>query len=75
MPYAVGLPGSFAAMVAKYPQEKARLAAIVQRCRRLGIRTICMQVEDAETLAHLRTIHVDYVQGFGIEKPKALEGF
>jgi EAL domain-containing protein (putative c-di-GMP-specific phosphodiesterase class I) len=71
----IKLDGSFAAMVAKYPQEKARLGVIVQRCRKLGIRTICMQVEDAETLAHLRTLHVDYVQGFGIEKPKALEGF
>ncbi len=70
----IKIDGSFAAMVAKYPQEKARLAAIVQRCRKLGIRTVCMQVEDAETLAHLRTLHVDYVQGFGIEKPKALEG-
>lgn len=71
----IKLDGSFAAMVAKYPQEKAKLAAIVSRCRKMGIRTVCMQVEDAETLAHLRTLHVDYVQGFGIEKPKPLEGF
>ena len=71
----IKIDGSFAVMVKKYPQEKARLGAIVQRCRKLGMRTICMQVEDAETLAHLRTLHIDYVQGFGIEKPKALEGF
>jgi EAL domain-containing protein (putative c-di-GMP-specific phosphodiesterase class I) len=69
------LDGSFAAMVGKYPQEKAKLAVILQRCRKLGLRTICMQVEDAESLAHLRMLQVDYVQGFGIEKPRALEGF
>jgi EAL domain-containing protein (putative c-di-GMP-specific phosphodiesterase class I) len=45
----------------------------VQRCRKVGIRTVCMLVEDAETLAHLRTIHVDYVQGFGVAKPRILE--
>ncbi len=69
------LDGSFAAMVKKYPQEKVRLGGIIQRCRKMGMRTVCMQVEDNETLAHLRTLHVDYVQGFGIEKPKPLEGF
>ena len=70
----IKIDGSLAAKIAREPHDKARLAGIVQRCRKAGIRTICMLVEDAETLAHLRTIHVDYVQGFGVEKPRPLEG-
>ena len=69
------IDGSLAAKIAREPRDKARLANIVQRCHKAGIRTVCMLVEDDETLAHLRTIHVDYVQGFGIGRPRVLEGF
>ncbi len=69
----IKMDGSLAAPIARVPKEKARLAALVQRCRKLGIKTVCMLVEDPETLAHLRTIHVDYVQGFGVAKPRILE--
>ena len=69
----IKIDGALAFRIAQDPKEKARLAALVQRCRKLGIRTVCMLVEDDETLAHLRTIHVDYVQGFGIQKPRPLE--
>jgi EAL domain-containing protein (putative c-di-GMP-specific phosphodiesterase class I) len=69
------IDGSLAIPIARDPKAKARLAAIVQRCRKLGMRTVCMLVEDAETLDHLRTIHVDYVQGFGIARPRPLEDF
>ena len=70
----IKIDGSLAARIARDHREKARLAAIIQRCRKLGIRTVCMLVEDDETLDHLRTIHVDYVQGFGVQKPRPLEG-
>ena len=69
----IKIDGGLAASIARVPKDKARLAAIVQRCRKLGMRTVCMLVEDPETLAHLRTIHVDYVQGFGVAKPRILE--
>jgi EAL domain-containing protein (putative c-di-GMP-specific phosphodiesterase class I) len=69
----IKIDGSLAAAIAREPREKARLATIVQRCRKLGIRTVCMLVEDPEILAHLRTIRVDYVQGFGVAKPRILE--
>lgn len=69
----VKIDGSLASTISRNPKDKAKLAAIIQRCRKLGLRTVCMQVEDAETLGHLRTIHVDYVQGFGIERPRVLE--
>ena len=46
----------------------------VQRCRKIGVRTVCMWVEDPQALTHLRAMQVDYVQGFGIAKPRPLEG-
>jgi Amt family ammonium transporter len=70
----IKIDGSLAMKIAREPREKARLAEIVQRCRKANMRTVCMLVEDAETLAHLRTIHVDFVQGFGVERPRPLEG-
>ena len=71
----IKMDGSLAAKIAREPRDKARLGGIVQRCHKAGIRTVCMLVEDAETLAHLRTLRVDYVQGFGVERPRLLEGF
>ena len=67
------LDGGFAAVVARQPAKKAELATIVEGCRKLGMQTIAMQVEDDEALKHLRQLGVDYVQGFGIERPKPLE--
>jgi EAL domain-containing protein (putative c-di-GMP-specific phosphodiesterase class I) len=69
----VKIDGAFAAVIARQPKKKAELATIVQRCRKLGVQTVCMQVEDDETLQHLRLLRVDYVQGFGVERPKQLE--
>ena len=68
------LDGSLASNVAKDPKQQARLSALVKRCRDMGLRTVCMWVENAETLSHLRVLQVDYVQGFGVAKPKPLEG-
>lgn len=69
----IKIDGSLAAPIARSPRDKARLTVLVQRCRKLGIRTVCMLVEDEETLHHLRTIPVDYVQGFGVARPRVLE--
>lgn len=70
----VKVDGAFAAVIARQPKKKAELAGIFKRCRDLGVQAICMQVEDEETLHHLRLLRVDYVQGFGVERPKPLEG-
>jgi EAL domain-containing protein (putative c-di-GMP-specific phosphodiesterase class I) len=68
------LDGSLAANIAKDPAQQARLSALVQRCRKMGVRTVAMWVENVEALTHLRAMQVDYVQGFGIAKPRPLEG-
>lgn len=66
------LDGGFAAVIARQPAKRTELAAIVEGCRKLGMQTICMQVEDDEALRQLRLLGVDYVQGFGVERPKPL---
>ena len=66
------LDGSFAASTSRGLVDDAPLAAIVQRCRRVGLRVIASQVEDATVLVHLRLLKIDYAQGFGIERPRAL---
>ena len=69
----VKIDGSFAATIARQPKERARLQSIVQRCRKMGVQTVCMLVEDQETIEHMRLLRVDYIQGFGVDKPRPLE--
>ena len=68
----VKIDGSVIGRLTRDAEAKARVMTIQQRCRELGMRTICMQVESGETLAALRTLKVDYVQGFGIDQPRPL---
>jgi EAL domain-containing protein (putative c-di-GMP-specific phosphodiesterase class I) len=69
----VKVDGSLAYRVARDPLARASILAIVQRCRNLGMRTVCTQVEGTETLDTLRGLRVDYVQGFGIDRPRLLK--
>src|SRR6185503_475202 len=50
----------------------ATVKAINIVCKEVGIRTIAEFVETKETLAKLREIGVDYVQGFGIARPEPI---
>jgi EAL domain-containing protein (putative c-di-GMP-specific phosphodiesterase class I) len=68
------LDPSLASNLTKDAQQRARLASLVQRCRKMNVRTVAMWVENVETLTHLRAMQVDFVQGFGIAKPRPLEG-
>lgn len=47
--------------------------AIIRVCRALGIRTIAEFVEDESTKSRLRTLGVDYAQGYAIGRPIPLE--
>lgn len=47
--------------------------ALVQIARGLGKRTIAEFVEDAETLALLRELGVDYAQGFHVARPAPMD--
>ena len=54
------------------PLGPATVKAINLVCKEVGIRTIAEFVEAKETLAKLREIGVDYVQGFGIARPEPI---
>lgn len=51
----------------------AKVRAIQQVCRKLGIRSVAEFVELPETLKLLREAGVDYGQGYGISRPAPLE--
>ena len=68
----VKIDGSIIGRLTRDAEAKARVMTIQDRCRTLGMRTVAMQVESAETLAALRALKVDYVQGFGIDQPRPL---
>jgi PAS domain S-box-containing protein len=48
--------------------------AVVNLARGFGMRTVAEGVEDAETLSLLKTLGVDYAQGYHIARPGPLEG-
>jgi EAL domain-containing protein (putative c-di-GMP-specific phosphodiesterase class I) len=55
------------------PMALAKVRAIQQVCRKLGILSAAEFVEQAETLKLLRDAGVDYGQGYGISRPRPLE--
>jgi EAL domain-containing protein (putative c-di-GMP-specific phosphodiesterase class I) len=52
--------------------ERALVASINQIGHLLGIRTIAESVEDADTLAAVGALGIDYAQGFGVAPPGPL---
>jgi EAL domain-containing protein (putative c-di-GMP-specific phosphodiesterase class I) len=50
----------------------AKTKAIVLACQKIGVCTIAELVETEATIAQLREIGVDYMQGFGISRPAPL---
>jgi EAL domain-containing protein (putative c-di-GMP-specific phosphodiesterase class I) len=69
----VKVDGSLLPATADDVLRLGKLDSINRRCQRVGLRTVAMQVETEATLEALRAIRVDYVQGFGIERPRKLE--
>ena len=67
------IDGSLIARMTRDAEARAKVLAIRERCHKLGMRTVGMQVESTETLDVLRSLHVDYAQGFGIEHPRPLK--
>ena len=64
------IDGVFVRDIAHDPVDRAMVEAINKVGRIMGITTIAESVEDAETLAVLQEIGVDYAQGFGIARPQ-----
>jgi len=66
------IDGSIICEILHKPSELAKARAIVLACEKIGVSTIAQFVEDEATRIKLREIGVDYVQGFGIDKPGPL---
>ncbi|MGD8484747.1 MAG: EAL domain-containing protein, partial [Thioalkalispiraceae bacterium] len=66
------IDGGFVKDIVDDPIDRAMVSAINQVGQIMGIKTIAEFVENDEILSALKVINVDYVQGYGIEKPMPL---
>jgi EAL domain-containing protein (putative c-di-GMP-specific phosphodiesterase class I) len=58
--------------MARNPVHRAIVLAIHQVARAIGVATVAEFVEDADVLDALRTIGVDYAQGYAIHRPEPM---
>jgi EAL domain-containing protein (putative c-di-GMP-specific phosphodiesterase class I) len=70
----VKIDGNFVRDIATDQVNHAMVESINKVGHVMGIGTIAEFVEDAETMAILKAVGVDYAQGFGISKPDRLFG-
>ncbi len=72
----VKIDGSFITNLVNNENDRTFVKALVDIAKTMGKKTVAEFVEDAETLALLKTLGVDYAQGYYIGKPKPhlLEG-
>ena len=66
------IDGSFVKDMVEDSMDRAIVAAINQVGHELGIRTIAEFVENDAILDQLKTLGVDYAQGYGVGKPEPL---
>lgn len=67
------IDGSFIQGLRFDPIDRKMVRAFVDIAQALGIRTVAEFVEDEGTVAVLRELGVDYLQGYHIGKPRPLE--
>jgi len=67
------IDGQFAAHVATDVVDRSMVEAITKVGRAMQVATIAEKVENAEVLAVLKAIGVDYIQGFHLAEPCAIE--
>ena len=68
----IKIDGSLVRGITGSELDQRIVESIVYVARGMGLQTIAEFVENAEILARLREIGVDYAQGFGIHKPEPL---
>ena len=64
------IDGEFIRDILVDPMDLAIVAAINDIGHEMGLKTVAEYVENTETLELLKSLGVDYVQGYGIEKPR-----
>ena len=67
------IDGQLAAHVASDPVDRSMVDAITKIGRAMRVETIAEKVESSEVLEVLREIGVDYIQGFHLAEPCAIE--
>ncbi|GAB7538559.1 putative bifunctional diguanylate cyclase/phosphodiesterase [Burkholderia sp. 3C] len=70
---ALKIDGEFVKTMCEHPADIAIVESIVNLAKNLGMRTIAEWVEDVKTFEALRSIGVDYVQGYAVGRPTAPE--
>ena len=71
----VKVDGGLITSLLNSPTDEAIVRAIHDITRSMGIKTVAESVENDSTLAALRKMGVDYVQGYGIARPRPLTDF
>lgn len=69
----VKIDGALVYPISRDTSATAKLHMIQKCSRTFGVQTICTGVEDTKTLEILRTIQINYAQGFGIDRPRPLQ--
>jgi diguanylate cyclase (GGDEF)-like protein/PAS domain S-box-containing protein len=69
----VKIDGAFVKDMAKDAVDYAMVEAIHNVAHRMGLRTVAEFVQNDATIEMLRGLGVDYVQGWGVEKPRPLD--
>lgn len=67
------IDGSVILNVHRDPMDLAKVAAINQVAKKIGVKTIAEFVENDETITKLKETGIDYAQGFGISKPRSMD--
>ncbi len=67
------IDGSFVRDIGADPINRAMVEAVAKIGRVVGIATVAEWVETESTLDQVRTIGLDYAQGFAIARPRALD--
>jgi len=67
------IDGAFVRDIASNPIDRSMVEAIHRIGHQMGLKTVAEYVESEQTLAVLRQIGVDYVQGNGVHCPEPLE--
>jgi diguanylate cyclase (GGDEF)-like protein/PAS domain S-box-containing protein len=70
----IKIDGAFVKDMEKDAVDFAMVEAIHNVAHRMGLRTVAEFVQNDTTIEMLRGLGVDYVQGWGVEKPKPLAG-
>jgi diguanylate cyclase (GGDEF)-like protein len=71
----VKIDGSFIRDILENPHDQAIVKSINEIAHFMGIRTIAEYVENDAIIERLREIGVDYIQGYAVQRPRALDGF